>query len=184
MNENSLAWTENSSKTLLETKVFSVESINCTAPDGRVNGDYIVLNSHDWVCVIPVLENDFLMVKQWRHGERSISIEFPGGVIDDGETPEEAARRELLEETGFKSEKLIYLGSVNPNPAIMSNHMHFFAAEKLIPTGEQHLDNDEYLNYMRVNQKEVMSKMGSSEYPHALMCAALLKYIQWKNTDK
>ena len=83
-----------------------------------------------------------------------------------------------------KSEKLIYLGSVNPNPAIMSNHMHFFAAEKLIPTGEQHLDNDEYLNYMRVNQKEVMSKMGSSEYPHALMCAALLKYIQWKNTDK
>jgi len=181
MNENNLKWTEGKKTELLKTPVFSVDSIHSTSPDKKIEGEYIVINSRDWVCVIPEVDEDFLMVRQWRHGERAVSIEFPGGVIDDGETPEQGALRELREETGCRTDNLIYLGKVNPNPAIMSNHMHFFLARNLEPTGIQDLDDDEYVEYLKIPKKEVFEKMGSDEYPHALMTAALLKYIQWQN---
>lgn len=178
--DKNLCWTPGQTKTILSTRVFQVNSIHSVSPDQKVEGDYIVLDSRDWVCVIPVLKDDFLMVQQWRHGEKSLSIEFPGGVIDEGETPEQGAVRELREETGYISKNLVYLGKVNPNPAIMANHMHYFLAMDLEPTGVQELDKDEYVKYLSVPQKEVLAKMGSEEYPHALMCGALLKYLQYK----
>lgn len=177
MNDKDLIWKENSRKELLKTPILSVMQTDSTSPEGQ-KGNYIVMEARDWCAVIPELEDDFLMVKQWRHGSQSLSIEFPGGVIDDGEQPEQAAKRELLEETGYKAEELIYLGSVSPNPALFSNQMHFFLAKKLTSTGSQDLDSDEYVNYMRIPKKEVIKKMGSSEYPHALMAVALNFYHQ------
>lgn len=178
MNDNDLIWNENSRKELLKTPILSVMETDSTSPEGE-KGNYIVMEARDWCAVIPELEDDFLMVKQWRHGSQCLSIEFPGGVIDDGEEPEAAAKRELLEETGYKADELIYLGSVSPNPALFSNHMHYFLARKLIPTGCQDLDSDEYVNYMRIPKKEVIKKMGSPEYPHALMAVALNFYSQY-----
>ena len=116
------------------------------------------------------------MVRQWRHGNKSVSIEFPGGVINRGEKPEDAARRETEEETGYKAEKLTYLGCANPNPALMRNRVHFFTAENLVSTGVQHLDDDEFVEYLEIPVDEVYEKIGSPEYPHALMMSALLRY--------
>ena len=127
------------------------------------------MDAPDWVIVIPVLGEKFLMVRQWRHGNDSLSIEFPGVVINRNEKPEDAARRETEEETGYRAGKLTYLGCANPNPALMSNRVHFFAAEDLQDTGKQHLDEDEYVEYLQIPQKEVLEKIGSEEYPHALM---------------
>ena len=125
-----------------------------TALDGTV-GDYIIMNAPDWVIVIPEINENFLMVKQWRHGEKSLSVEFPGGVIDENEKPETAALRELQEETGFIAEKLTKLGMANPNPALFSNHVHVFLAENLKSTGVQHLDNDEFINSIELPKNEV-----------------------------
>lgn len=179
MDDKDLIWNEQSRKELIKTPVFKVMETESISPDNQ-KGNYIVIEAKDWCAVIPELDDDFLMVKQWRHGSKCLSIEFPGGVIDAGEEPAEAARRELLEETGYKTDELIYLGSVSPNPALFSNHMHFFLAKKLISTGKQDLDNDEYVNYLRIPKKEVMEKMGSKEYPHALMAVALNFYYQHK----
>ena len=117
------------------------------------------------------------MVKQWRHGEKALSIEFPGGVIDEGESPEDGARRELKEETGAVAGKLVHLGTVNPNPALFANHFHIYCAKDLDFTGTQNLDSDEFLDYMLMDQKEVIKKMGSKEFPHALMASALCLYL-------
>ncbi|MBO6219151.1 MAG: NUDIX hydrolase [Treponema sp.] len=179
MKEKKLEWTETEKHELLKTIVLSVNEVTSSGPDG-IKGKYIVMDAPDWVIVVPETDGKFITVKQWRHGNRSLSIEFPGGVINSGEKPEDAAKREMEEETGYKVGKLTYLGAANPNPAIMSNKVHFFAAEELICTGIQHLDKDEFVEYAQVPVEEVYEKIGSEEYPHALMMSALLKYKLWK----
>ena len=94
--DEKLKWEQKSSSSILKTVVFDVTIRHNQAKDGT-EGDYYVMNARDWVITIPELDDSFLMVKQWRHGEEALSVEFPGGVIDEGELPEVAAKRELQE---------------------------------------------------------------------------------------
>lgn len=176
--DEKLTWTRGKKTTLLKTPVLDVTTIESTASDG-LKGDYIVMDAPDWVIVIPDAGDTFLLVKQWRHGENALSIEFPGGVIERDETPEQAAERELTEETGFAAGKLIKLGAMNPNPALMSNHVHIFVATDLQPAGGQHLDEDEYVQYFALPKQEVYANMGTKAFPHALMSAGLSLYREY-----
>lgn len=175
--DSALIWKVGNKEKLLDTPIFTVNQSKNTAPDGH-SGNYVSIDALDWAAVIPVVGDDFLMVKQWRHAYQGLSLEFPGGVIDAGESPEEGAARELLEETGCKAGTLVHLGTMSPNPALFSNRFHVFLAKDLSAAGEQKLDADEFLNCMRVPQKEVFEKMGGPECPHALMVAALELYRQ------
>lgn len=175
--DDKLKWTEGTPQELLKTVVCKITSRHNISYNGT-EGDYIIMEAPDWVIVIPEKEEKFLMVKQWRHGEAALSVEFPGGVIDNGETPEQAATRELEEETGYKAGKLIKLGCVNPNPALFSNHVHFFLAQELEATGKQSLDEDEFINCMELTKKEVLDGMGTEQFPHAIMGMALSLYIK------
>ena len=177
--DEQLKWETQKTELLLKTVVFDVTKQTNKAKSG-LTGDYIIMNARDWVIVIPEKADNFLMVKQWRHGEHALSVEFPGGVIDAGEQPETAARRELEEETGYKAGKLIKLGCVNPNPALFSNHVHIYLAQDLTATGKQHLDEDEYINFMEIPVDEVIEGMGTEEFPHALMGTALALYLKDK----
>ena len=171
-----LEWKEISKEELLKTQVFTVNRTTSVSPEGK-NENFIVNDAPDWAIVIAEDGGDFLMTKQWRHGENALSIEFPGGVVDAGESAEEAAKRELKEETGFVAEEFLSLGSMNPNPALFRNRVHFFVARKLQKENSQDLDSTEFLSCVRIPKDEVISKMGSAEYPHALMAAALCRYI-------
>lgn len=177
--DEKLRWTTGDIKSLLKTVVCEITSQHNKSSSG-VEGDYIIMNAPDWVIVIPEIKDKFLMVKQWRHGEGNLSIEFPGGVIDAGETPEQAAVRELREETGFKAGKITKIGTVNPNPALFNNHVHVYLAEDLIQSGEQDLDSDEFINYMEMSKKEVLEGMGTEQFPHAIMGTALCFYLKNK----
>src|SRR5262249_52666278 len=76
----------------------------------------------DWVSIAPVAESgQFVLVRQYRHGIDAMSLEFPGGIIEAGEDPAAAARRELGEETGYGDGSLISLGSCHPNPVLQDN---------------------------------------------------------------
>ena len=105
---------------------------------------------------------------------------FPGGFLEMNETAEEGAKRELQEETGYKANSLIKLGSFNPNPALFSNHVHIFLATDLVKTGNQELDHDEFINCMKINKEDVIQGMGTKEFPHALMASALALYFKQK----
>ena len=176
--DEKLKWTEGTPEELLKTVVCTVTTRHNIASDGT-EGDYIIMDAPDWVIVIAEHNDKFVMVKQWRHGESSLSVEFPGGVMDKGEDPETAARRELEEETGYKAGKLTKLGMVNPNPALFSNHVHFYLAQELQATGKQHLDNDEFINCMELTKAEVLDGMGTEAFPHAIMGMALSLYIKY-----
>jgi 8-oxo-dGTP pyrophosphatase MutT (NUDIX family) len=181
MDYEHLIWTEDSRKNVFTNRIFSVRESVCRAPSGKT-GVYSVLESPDWAIVIPVIETargkEFVMVRQWRHGSGELSLEFPGGVFEAGETPEAAAGRELREETAYNAGRIIKLGEMNPNPAIMTNRVHFFLAEDIRDSGTQHLDADEYVDVILIPAEEVIRNMGKPPYTHALMAAALMLYLR------
>jgi 8-oxo-dGTP pyrophosphatase MutT (NUDIX family) len=82
----------------------------------------------------------------------------------------------LYEETGYKPEKIKKIGEFSPNPALMSNKVHFFLAENLNSDGKQNLDEDEYVEVALIDAKEVIQGMGKEPYIHALMGTALTLY--------
>ena len=167
-------------KRLLHTPVFDVTQQAEVSATG-IQGDYIAMDAPDWVQVIAEYEGRFLLVRQWRHAAQCLSLEFPGGVVDRGEDAATAARRELLEETGFKAGRLLHLGTVSPNPALFCNQYHVYLAEELVPTGTQKLDDDELLSFLSKPVDEVIRDYGKGEYTHALMGTALLFYLQYRS---
>ena len=180
MKDEQLKWTTTDSRMLLHTPVFDVNEQHELSPNG-LEGDYIAMDAPDWVMVIAEYKDCFVTVRQWRHAAEAISVEFPGGVADAGEDPAQAAARELYEETGFKANSLIHLGTVYPNPALFKNRYHVYLAEDLQPTGEQALDDDELLTYELKPVDEVIRSFGSAEYGHALMGTALMFYLRHRS---
>ena len=177
-----LIWNEESRRNVFACPIFSISERLCRSPaDGNILKPYTVLDTSDWAIVTPVLETgrgrEFVMVRQWRHGARDLSLEFPGGVFEKGEEAAAAAARELREETGYRAGKIEKLGEFNPNPAIMSNRVYFFLASDLEQPIEQELDEDEYVEVEAVPWKEVLQGMGKPPYIHALMGTALALYL-------
>ena len=184
MNEENLAWKEVSRTKVFDCRVFSIQESCCVSPRKERRG-FSVIDAADWAIVVPVLaapgHDMFVMVRQWRHGAQEISLEFPGGVFEPGENPQEAAGRELLEETGYRAGKITKLGEFSPNPAIMSNKVHLFLAEDLADTGRQNLDADEFVDAELMPPEEVIRGMGKPPFIHALMASALMLYIRHRN---
>lgn len=180
MTDKELIWKITETEHLLHTPVYDVISQHEVSPTG-LEGDYIAIEAHDWVMVIPEYRGSFVMVRQWRHSSEELTTEFPGGVRDSGEDPAETARRELFEETGFKAGRLTKLGDCSPNPALFKNRFHVYLAEDLVPTGEQALDDDELLTYRLIPIDEVVGGFGRGELTHALMGAALAYYLQHRH---
>lgn len=171
-----LVWKADSSKILCKTPIFDLESVHRKSTDGR-EGDFVRLKSPDWVNVIPLFKgNDgsdyFVMERQFRHGSNSVTVEFPGGIIEEGEEPAKAALRELEEETGVRAHKITFLGEINPNSAFLKNRGHFFLAEELEYMNTRHFDPNEQIETVCVPAKDFFSKMGSGEFDNAVMAVA------------
>ena len=175
-----LVWEEGSWKKVFECPIFSVRKALSRSPRGALR-ECTVIDAPNFVIVIPLLRSprgdEFVMVRQWRHGSGSLSLEFPGGVMEPGENPEDAARRELLEETGYAAGRLSKLGEFGSNPATMSNRAYFFLAEDIEDTGTRNLDADEFVDVEIVSAGEAIRGMGRPPYIHALMGSAVGLYL-------
>lgn len=172
-----LEWKTLEKNGVLHTRVFDVNAKKCESADGT-KGKFYTIDASDWVVVVPVIGDDFVVVKQWRHGSGCVTCEFPGGIIEKGEEPLDAARRETEEETAYRAGKLTKLGEMNPNPALYTNRLHIYLAEDLTPVGEQHLDDDEFINYFVKPIDEVIRDFASGEYQHAYTGTALALYMR------
>lgn len=147
-------------------------------PNGEVNDEFYVLEYPDWINVIAITEEGhFVFVRQYRYALDLDSIELCAGVIEQGETPEEGARRELLEETGFGGGEWQEIMTIGQNPSTCSNWTHCFLATGVKKLQEQHLDRTEDIDVMLLTRDEVLEMMRLGQLKQALMLAPLWQYF-------
>lgn len=181
-------WLSSRRKRMGDYRIFKVDSVVRKSPDSGVEGTFFLVDSPDWMTIIPLVKNDlgedcFLMVKQYRHGSDSITLEFPAGMVDPGEEAIETAVRELSEETGFKSSDIQKIGSINPNPAFMTNKTTTFLARDLEKIGQQHLDEHEEIECVFVPIKEFDSMVGGEVVNSAITIQSYYFYLRSLSPD-
>lgn len=150
-------------------------------PDGRINPEYYVLEYPDWINVIAITKTGmFVMVEQYRHGLQDVFTELVGGVIEPGEDPLAAARRELLEETGFAGGDWELYMVISQNPSTSNNYTYCFIARGVEETARQHLDETEDIAVKLLTEQEVKNMLVNDQIKQALMVAPLWKYFATK----
>ena len=146
----------------------------CEMPDGRIVDEYFVLEYPNWVNAVAITEeNKVLMVRQYRHAANIISLEIPGGVIDGDEGPENAMRRELLEETGYRFDEMEQLCIIYANPSTANNHTYCYLAKGGKKVQEPVLDEHEDLIVEEYTIAEVKQLLINNNIAQALHCTAL-----------
>lgn len=152
-------------------------------PDGRVNPEFYVLEYPTWVNTIAITkEGKFVMVEQYRHGLGEVGIELCAGVVEEGEDPETAARRELAEETGYTGGTWSLCCVISGNPSVTNNLTYCYLAEGVEPTSHQSLDDFEALTVKLLSENELYELMLSDKMKQALMLAPLWRYFALKRT--
>lgn len=185
--EQHLHWEVLKDEIVLDATIFQMTRSRRRSDDGR-ESEYYIIETEDWVNAVALTVDDrgrecFVMVRQFRHGSRKVGLEFPGGLVEPGEEPLAAITREFTEETGYHSDDIQLIGTVNPNPALMGNRCYTFLFRDCRPVSEQSLDANEIIDVELVPVEDLVTGKRNSEFDHALMHVALNFYLnraRWK----
>lgn len=159
-------------------RVFSVRTDLVLSPRTRRQHDFYIIESNDWVNIIPITEDhQVVMVRQFRHGPRKVTLEIPGGLVEDSDTPKKAAARELLEETGYRAKRWIKLGCVNPNPALFQNRCYTYLALDLRKVADINPDHTEDIEVVHVPLSEIPKFIRHGKIDHAIVIAAFTHFF-------
>lgn len=172
MNEKLDTWTRRRSKPVADCRVFKVREDTCERASDNKEATFFIIENPDWVNVIALTAHEqVVLIEQFRHGSEEIILEIPGGMIDENEEKEFAAKRELLEETGYSSDEFVYLGKSRPNPAIQNNWIYHYAAFNCEKTAETAFDEHESVTTKLVPLADVKRLVANGEITHALAVA-------------
>ncbi len=165
-------WDLIDSKIDRDYRIFRINAETSLSPRTNRTGQFYVIDTNDWVNIIPITKDGYVvMIKQYRHGSKNITLEIPGGLVDD-ESPEKAALRELLEETGYQGDGVTYLGATNPNPAIFNNLCHTFLVKNVKKVSDINLDDNEDIEVVLKPLSEVSRLIADGSINHALVIIA------------
>lgn len=172
-------WETLSSEYLIRRPWLTARRDVVKLPDGTVYDEYYVLEYPTWINTIAVTEDGhFVMVEQYRHGLGEVSVELCAGVAEEGERPEAAARRELLEETGFGGGEWTLIDTLSANPSTNTNLTYSFLARGVRRLDEhQHLDATEDIAVRILSRDELYDLLSRGGIRQALMAAPLWRYF-------
>ncbi len=167
-------WTRRSSEIVYSTRIFDLRRDSNQSPRTAREHDFWVLESGDWVNILPITRaGEVVLIRQWRHGIGDFTLEIPGGMIDPEDvSPLSAARREMVEETGYDSADIVELGAVHPNPAIQGNRLHTFLARDVELLHAPEFDSTEEVTVELVARDRLPALVREGRITHALVVVA------------
>ena len=184
-----LAWEEISTEHIVQDEWIDFRRSDYRFPDGKVFGPFYSYSRRDY-CIIVASdeEGNYLCVRQFRQGIRQVTTEFPAGGIErkdgrqygTGHGPDvaedalEAARRELVEETGYESDEWRFLCAIPSNATIADNYAYIIMAENCRKAGAQHLDETEFLGVRRYSASEIQEMIDKGQFQQAIHILAWL----------
>lgn len=167
-------WRTLSSEYLVNEPWAVLRKDSCKMPNGHIVPEYYILEYPNWVNIVALtIDNDIVLVRQYRHGVQESLLEIPGGVIDEGEDSLTAAKRELLEETGYLFDSFEKICDLFPNPATSNNITTTYLARGGKKVQDQILDLQEEIEVILKSPSEVKQLLLENKFGQALHSAAL-----------
>ena len=145
----------------------------CELPNGHVLDCHLLEYADEIVVFAVTNKQEVVLIRQYRHGARETIVELPGGSVDAGEIPIEAAKRELMEETGYASATWIEVGSGSPNPAIYTNKIYSFLALDAERIRAQSVHDREFVEVFLTQLADVVEMAKRGEFVHSLNISTL-----------
>lgn len=156
------------------SRVFGVQDVVRRSPKTGRTGTFHVIHTSSWCNAVALTPDDqIVLIRQYRHGIDATCVEIPGGLVDPGEEPMEAAVRELLEETGYAGDPAVLLGHVHPNPALMGNTCSTYLVTNARQVQPPRLDEEEDISVELVPLADIPAWIARGDITHAMVIAAL-----------
>jgi 8-oxo-dGTP pyrophosphatase MutT (NUDIX family) len=185
MTETVEIWKRKDTKEVADCRVFKVREDVCERESDNAESTFFVIENPDWVNIIALTKNkEVILIEQFRHGTEEVILEIPGGMIDEDEEAERAARRELLEETGFSADNFILLGKSHPNPAIQNNTIFHYLALDCEQTEDVSFDEHESVLTKIVSLEEAENLIADGVITHSLVVAAFHYFSIYSRKEK
>lgn len=171
-------WQRKKTRILADCRIFTVSESTSVCPRTEDEYSFYFIETADWVNIVPItVEGEVVFIRQFRHGSEEITLEIPGGMIDQGEDPATAAVRECLEESGYRAAEVEPLGVLNPNPAIFPNKLHTYVARDCERIAEIANTSTEHTEVVLIPLTQLPALLQSGEIDHALVVATLWRLL-------
>jgi 8-oxo-dGTP pyrophosphatase MutT (NUDIX family) len=175
-------WKIKKSEIVFNHKWYKLRQDEVELPNGRIVDDYFVSVRPNVVVIFAVTPSEeVVLVKQYKHGIQEIVVELPGGVVDEEENFEVAAKRELLEETGYSVDSLKLIASLYDNPTKDTNKINLYLGVNAIKTSEQDLDENEEIEVSTEKLSNLKAKILNGEIKVSGSVAAILLALTYLN---
>jgi ADP-ribose pyrophosphatase len=166
-----------SSQLVYEGKQITLRIDDVEKPDG-VRAKREIVEHADCVAIVAADDYDILLVRQFRKPLEKELLEIPAGGIDPGESPEDAVKREMREETGFMPQKLVRLGGFYSIPGYGTEYLHLFLATDLVPS-RLYAEDTGSISVIRIPVSEIIESITSGAICDGKSIAGLLTYLQY-----